>query len=149
TSVAESPAWRVHGNSDRALRRRIGMRFDHALPKGLRDGMASSHFAEQFTASLEGAPQRFIRFRRIEKRLHDPAMILNGNSDDCSFLYRPVRSLLGGIDDEFADAAALDFGGTFHHCKSVGADTRFDARRAIRLAGHDKSFQVMYGIIPN
>jgi hypothetical protein len=47
-----------------------------------------------------------------------------------------MRRLLGGINDEFADAAALDF----HHRKGVGADTRFDARRSIGLTRHGKSF---------
>src|SRR5258708_32871875 len=97
-----------------------------------------SHFAEQFTASLEGAPERFIRLRRIEERLHDPAMILDGNPDYSGLLYRLVCSLLGSIDNEFADAAALDFGSALHHRQGIGADARFDARRAIGLPGHNK-----------
>jgi hypothetical protein len=54
----------------------IGTRFDYARPKGLRDGKASSHFAEQFAASLKSTSQSFIRLQRIEDGLHDKALIL-------------------------------------------------------------------------
>jgi hypothetical protein len=95
---------------------------------------------------FKGAAQRFIRFWRIEKGLHDLALILNGKPDDRGFLNRFLRHSLGGINNELAYAAALDFGRALYDGERVQVDADFNACCSVWLLRHVPSlFLVVQG----
>src|ERR1700693_2368310 len=94
--------------------------------------------------SLERSPQCFVRLRRIEDRFGNAALILNGQADNRGFFNRPVRRFPGGINDELADTAALNFGGAFHDGEGVGTDARFDTGSAVGPLGHHMSLLQNY-----
>jgi hypothetical protein len=69
----------------------------------------------------------------MEDRLGQRLLIVKGQADQLRFLDRSPGGLLGGGDDEVADAAALEFGGAFDHIKNFRSDARFEAGGTMRF----------------
>jgi hypothetical protein len=88
-----------------------------------------------FPGPLQGGRQR----RWIEQKIYETLLIFDRKPDDAGLFDCPVRGLLGGGDDEIADAAALHFRSALHDRQGVGGDTCFDTRAAAGLSGHHHS----------
>jgi hypothetical protein len=85
-----------------------------------------------FPGPLQGGRQR----RWIEQKIYETLLIFDRKPDDAGLFDCPVRGLLGGGDDEIADAAALHFSSALHHGQRIRCDTRFDARTAVMFSWH-------------
>ena len=80
-----------------------------------------------FPGPLQGGRQR----RRIEQKVHETPLIFDRKADDTGLFDCLVRGLLGGGNDEIADAAALHFSSALHHSQRIGAIRA--SIRALRL----------------
>jgi hypothetical protein len=87
---------------------------------------------------------------RIEDRLGDGALILDGEPNNLSFFNGACGGLLGRGDDEIADTSALEFGRALDDGQSFGSDARLDARGAVFLSHRFALFVPNYdGISPD
>jgi transaldolase len=64
-------------------------------------------------------------------------------------LNRPARGCLGCGDDEVTDAAALDFGGAFHHGQGGPGDARLEARCAFQFSWHQLASLLIFRVYGN
>jgi hypothetical protein len=70
----------------------------------------SPRWAYQPGMNAPRAPERRNRRRRIEQQVNKPALLVGRESNEVGFRNRPIGGLLGGGDDEVADAATLELG---------------------------------------
>jgi len=83
--------------------------------------------------SRNGLLQGRRQGRRIEDRLGNRALILDRKTDDADFLDGLMSGLLGGGNDEVADATALDFGRAFDDSQRFRRDAGLKASGAVRF----------------